>query len=82
MIKCEFCNSVFAKRNLKYLQNHILHCKDNPNRIPYACKCGRKFDIKYAYMGHKSACGIKRPKKMNTNTQKKQFRESQKEQFL
>lgn len=81
MVTCPFCKYEFSTWRGEYydrssanknLKNHIIHCKENPNRIPYVCEaCKREFEKRHSFNGHKAHCGKTRPKKYNTNGRRK-----------
>lgn len=80
-IICPFCGFEFKNTRAntdvhrlngarKNLETHIVHCKHNPDAIPYICHCGKQFNNRRAINGHKSHCGIERPKKYKSKGRK------------
>lgn len=61
-MKCEFCNKTYSKERFN---NHVLHCKLNPNRLKYKCKyCDNEEDRSVDIAAHISIC------KLNPNFEK------------
>lgn len=53
-MKCVYCELNVNKNRIK---NHILHCKNNPNKIPYKCKyCSIEYHNHTMCASHVSNC--------------------------
>lgn len=73
-MKCKFCNK--RRNSKKCLNEHIIHCTLNPERINYYCDlCHKEFENVKSFNGHKKGCGkekkeyVRKKKETKTNCQ-------------